>query len=101
MRESVPSPEQNPVGVEHGRWSFAAPPGIEGSVQSPEMMPVSSPFSMQASVPQRQIPISNSNQLRGTNEGALTMCSAAASETNGDLIQRFTDLHVGGNPNSV
>lgn len=29
------------------------------------------------------------------------MGRAAATETNGDLIQRFADLHVGGNPNSV
>ena len=56
---------------------------------------------MQASVPQRQIPISNSNHERGPNEGALMMGRAAAQETNGDLIQRFTDLHVGSNPNSV
>lgn len=65
------------------------------------MMPVSSPFSMQTTVPQRQIPISNSNHLGGTNEAALTMGRAAASGANGDLIQRFTDLHVGSNPNSV
>ena len=65
------------------------------------MMPVSSPFSMQASIPQRQIPISNSNHLGGTNEAALTMGRAAATGTNGDLIQRFNDLHVGNNPNSV
>ena len=57
-RESNPSPNQYDTSeIECGRESLAERPGMEGSVQSPIMMPVSTPFSAQSNP--RQIPISN------------------------------------------
>lgn len=83
-RESNPSPNHDPSEVECGRESLAERPGLEGSVRSPVMMQLSSPFAVQS----RQIPNSNC-KVRGMN-GAT-----AIADRNGELVTHLRNLQIG------
>ena len=76
-RESYPSPSQYRSEIECGRESLAERPELEGPIQNPVMMPVSTPFSVQ-SFSTRQIPISNH----------------LSDHSNGELVSRIERLQI-------